>query len=69
MGGGPTGADQGIKATSADSTAVRGISTDVIWEHDEAGEDVTEIAAAFDLTPDNVRWALAYETSLRSTAA
>jgi len=49
--------------------AVRGISTDVIWEHDEAGEDVAEIATAFDLTPDDVRWALAYETSLRSTAA
>ena len=49
--------------------AVRGISTDVIWEHDKAGEDVAEIATAFDLTPDDVRWALAYETSLRSTAA
>jgi hypothetical protein len=35
----------------------------------EAGEGITEIAAAFDLTPDDVRWALAYETSLRSTAA
>lgn len=49
--------------------AVSGISTDVIWEHDAAGEDVAEIASAFDLTPDEVRWALAYETSLRSPAA
>jgi uncharacterized protein (DUF433 family) len=49
--------------------AVSGISTDVIWEHDEAGEDTAEIAAAFDLSPDEVRWALAYETSVRSTAA
>jgi uncharacterized protein (DUF433 family) len=49
--------------------AVHGISTDVIWEHDEAGEDVAEIATAFDLTPGDVRWALAYETSLRSTVA
>jgi uncharacterized protein (DUF433 family) len=49
--------------------AVGGISTDVIWEHDEAGEDTAEIAAAFDLSPDEVRWALAYETSARSTAA
>lgn len=49
--------------------AVGGISTDVIWEHDEAGEDTAEIAAAFDLSPDEVRWALAYETSVRSTAA
>jgi uncharacterized protein (DUF433 family) len=47
--------------------AVSGISADVIWEHDEAGEDTTEIAAAFDLSPDEVRWALAYETSVRST--
>ena len=51
------------------ASGVRGISTDVIWEHDKAGEDVAEIATAFDITPDDVRWALAYETSLRSTAA
>jgi uncharacterized protein (DUF433 family) len=49
--------------------AVSGISTDVIREHDEAGEDTAEIAAAFNLSPDEVRWALAYETSVRSTAA
>ena len=46
--------------------AVNGISTEVVWEHDEAGEDVEEIAEAFGLAPGDVRWALAYETSLRA---
>lgn len=49
--------------------AVKGISTDVVAEHDEAGEDVNEIASAFDLTVDEVRWALAYETSARANQA
>jgi uncharacterized protein (DUF433 family) len=46
--------------------AVSGISTEVIWEHDQAGEDVEEIAEAFGLTVVGVRWALAYETSARA---
>jgi uncharacterized protein (DUF433 family) len=46
--------------------SIRGISTDVVWEHDQAGEDVHEIAGAFDLTTDDVRWALAYESSARA---
>ena len=46
--------------------AVRGVSTDVLWEHAEAGEDIDELAKAFDLSPDDVHWALAYETSLRA---
>jgi uncharacterized protein (DUF433 family) len=49
--------------------SIGGISTDVIWEHDEAGESVDEIAEAFGLTLDDVRWALSYEYSLRSKAA
>lgn len=48
---------------------VHGISTDVIWEHDQAGEDSDEIAASFNLTPADVRWALAYELSARSKAS
>jgi len=32
----------------------------------EAGEDTDEIAAAFDLEPEGVRWALAYENSARA---
>jgi uncharacterized protein (DUF433 family) len=46
--------------------AVGGISTAVIWEHDEAGEDHDEIAETFGLTIDQVRWALAFETSLQA---
>lgn len=46
--------------------AIKGISTGVLWEHAEAGEDDDEIAEAFDVTLDDVRWALAYETSVRA---
>jgi uncharacterized protein (DUF433 family) len=49
--------------------AVKGISTETIWEHVEAGEDVEETAEAFGLEPDDVHWALAYETSARAKAA
>lgn len=46
--------------------SIKGISTDVLREHDEAGEDTAEIAEAFGLDPDDVRWALAYENSARA---
>lgn len=46
--------------------AIKGVSTGVLWEHEAAGEDVDEIAEAFDLSPNEVRWAIAYETSLRA---
>ncbi len=46
--------------------AVRGISTEVIWEHVEANESFGEVADQFDLTPDEARWAYAYETSARA---
>jgi uncharacterized protein (DUF433 family) len=46
--------------------SVRGVSTEVIWEHADGGEDVIEIAEAFDLSPGDVRWALAYELPLRT---
>jgi len=49
--------------------AVSGISTDVIWEHEQAGEDPNEIAEAFDLDLDDVHWALSYEYSVRAKAA
>lgn len=49
--------------------AVAGISTEALWEHDQAGESVDEIAAEFDLPGETVRWALAYETSARARAA
>ena len=48
--------------------AVKGIKTEILWEHERAGETVSEIAEEFDLTEDDVRWALAYETSARTAA-
>jgi uncharacterized protein (DUF433 family) len=49
--------------------AVLGFSTEAMWEHDQAGESAEEIAEEFDIPPDSVRWALAYETSARARAA
>ncbi len=49
--------------------AVKGVSTEVLWEHEQAGETVSDIAAEFDLGEADVRWALAYETSARDKAA
>jgi uncharacterized protein (DUF433 family) len=49
--------------------AVKGISTDIIWEHDQAGEDLHEIANDFDLSVEDVRWALSYENSVRAESA
>jgi uncharacterized protein (DUF433 family) len=46
--------------------AIKGVSTDILWEHDQAGETVEEIADAFDVSVEDVRWALAYETSARA---
>lgn len=46
--------------------AVGGISTETIWEEDEAGEDVADIARVYQLTTNDVRWALAYENSVRA---
>jgi uncharacterized protein (DUF433 family) len=49
--------------------AIAGIATEVLWEHEQAGESVEEIAAEFSMPPDLVLWALAYETSARARAA
>jgi uncharacterized protein (DUF433 family) len=46
--------------------SVAGISTEVLWEHASAGEDEAEIAASFDLSLTDVRWALSYETARRA---
>lgn len=46
--------------------AIKGVSTEAIWEHEQADETVSEIAADFDLDEEDVRWALAYETSARA---
>ena len=45
---------------------VKGIRTEVLWEHVDAGEDIDEVADAFDLKPADVGWALAYEIPLRA---
>lgn len=46
---------------------INGISTEVLWEHDDAGEDVAAIAADFGLSSAEVRWALSYENFRRTT--
>jgi uncharacterized protein (DUF433 family) len=46
--------------------AVSGVSTEVLWEHSEAGETSPEIAAEFGISLADVHWALAYETSARA---
>jgi uncharacterized protein (DUF433 family) len=48
--------------------AVGGISTEVIWEHSEDGEDDDEIAEVYGLTPREVARALAYEKPRRAEA-
>ncbi len=45
---------------------VGGVSTDVLWEHRDAGEDVDEIAETFEVSANDVYWALSYEDSLRA---
>jgi len=46
--------------------AVRGISTEVLWEQIEAGASVNEVAESFDLRPADVRWAYGYESAVRA---
>ena len=46
--------------------AVKGISTEILWEHEQAGETIGEIAEEYDLSDEEVRWAIAYETSARA---
>jgi uncharacterized protein (DUF433 family) len=46
--------------------AIKGISTEAVWERFGLGGDVEETADEFDLSPDDVHWALAYETSLQA---
>jgi uncharacterized protein (DUF433 family) len=46
--------------------AIKGISTEVIWEQDDAGEDVESIAEIYHLDVADVRWALSYENAQRA---
>jgi uncharacterized protein (DUF433 family) len=43
--------------------AVRGISTETLWEHVDSGEAVEDTAEAFGLTLADVRWAISYESA------
>ncbi len=49
--------------------AVGGISTEVLWEHAEDGENDDEIAETFGLSTSQVAYALAYEKPRRVKAA
>jgi uncharacterized protein (DUF433 family) len=46
--------------------AIKGIGTDTIWEQDDVGLGVDEIAEIYQLDIADVRWALAYENSQRA---
>ena len=46
--------------------AVRGVSTEALWDASEEGEFIEETAEAYDLEPSDVRWAISYENSVRA---
>lgn len=49
--------------------SIAGISTEVIVEHLDGGEDEEEVAEQFGLSLSNVRWARAYELSRQTPSA
>ena len=49
--------------------AIGGVRTETVWEHVEADEGFDEIADELELSVEEVRWALAYESSVRSREA
>ncbi len=49
--------------------AVGGVSTEVVWEQSESGESVDDLAEIFGLATNDVRWALAYESSQQAHTA
>jgi len=46
--------------------SVSGISTEILWEQADSGEDERDLADTFGLTLAEVRWALAYELPLQA---
>jgi uncharacterized protein (DUF433 family) len=46
--------------------AVNGVSTEILWEHADDGEDEDEIAQVFGLTAAEVSWAVIYEKTRRT---
>jgi hypothetical protein len=55
-----------IRRFASDGPSVRGISTEVLWEHADSGANNRELVEAFDLTVSEVQWALAYENMPRA---
>ncbi|MDG4832916.1 DUF433 domain-containing protein [Solwaraspora sp. WMMD1047] len=49
--------------------SIKGVSTDVIGEQHDAGEDDEAIAEMYALEPSDVAWALAYEYSVRASSS
>jgi uncharacterized protein (DUF433 family) len=43
--------------------SIKGISTEILWEHAESGASLEEVARAFDLDIADVRWAVSYESA------
>lgn len=48
--------------------AVGGVSTEALWEYVQDGASEDEVADDFDMSADDVGWALAYERSRRTAA-
>ncbi|QGN31695.1 DUF433 domain-containing protein [Microlunatus sp. Gsoil 973] len=46
--------------------AVGGISTEILYEQSQSGEDESDLAELFNLTVPQVRWALSYELANRA---
>lgn len=46
--------------------SVGGISTEILWEQANAGEDARDLVDTYGLTLAQVRWALAYELPLQA---
>ena len=46
--------------------AVGGVSTEVLWEHVEAGESLEDVVFDFGISEAELRWAVAYETAARA---
>lgn len=48
------------------SPSVGGISTSILYEQSESGEDEADLAETFDLSLPEVRWALSYELAIHA---
>ena len=48
---------------------VDGVSTHILWEQAEAGEDLDEIADDYDVSVEHIEWAIRYERRTRRRSA